>query len=752
MVSNTLIKKIPVAVCFVFFASICFAQEVKGGVLTIKKGCRSIEENAYAERKDIKKVICPSSLEKIGPSAFKNCTSLASVSFNQGLKEIGYEAFAGCSSLSSVSLPDSVDTILGRAFADTGISRTSLPSSIQFVDANSFPNKIVPYDRINGEELKPIDIDFTLPSHSMPQDKYIVKKEEARVVNIDMYGGVYVNPLAGNKGNDGYGYVDFTLPVWDRDYQYIIEILASGASNYEIGEAPSGAKFIRATVGPVPVEKTYSVTMRFKLMQIPLEYTKFLSDKFPARYEEYEKFMLLPSATAGGCWPNHPYFQDLAAEFMEKSKAPPELAKRAFIYPWHHLYFDESCLPKTPALALAIGLGDCTEFSGLFITVCRACNIPARQISVSTFRGKSPLTVTRTNHSLSEVYMDPVGWFAVDSNLGGGSLVGKHRFGYIPPLQIFFRPEDFNYSYYPTLNPSDGSKLSAAVVTPIKASLADTGDAKEIQGRNKRKTNASLVKNKGRGRVPAVERYTKKEVLENLYANAYRPKDMRDIEIGINRLSPYEKRFGIMKEYGERDWITAMEYPVEYDVKLTQEEMDIDSEFALAIEFERDKERTIQSQAQKKNQAKGEPPKEGLIDGVLYIKDGKKEIFEQEFFRKSNVKKLVIPASVRKIDAKAFYFCNNLTEVEIPSSVEVIEASAFENCVSLKKVIFHEGLKVIGDSAFKNTAVTELVIPSSVTSVGNDVFAICTKLTSISVKKGSKAEEAFRGDKRITVR
>ena len=80
------------------------------------------------------------------------------------------------------------------------------------------------------------------------------------------------------------------------------------------------------------------------------------------------------------------------------------------------------------------------------------------------------------------------------------------------------------------------------------------------------------------------------------------------------------------------------------------------------------------------------------------------------------------------------------------------DESVSENCIHLKKVILNEGLKVIGNMAFKNTAVTEIVIPDSVTDIGTDAFAICSKLTSISVKKGSKAEAALRGDKRLVLR
>jgi len=68
----------------------------------------------------------PASVETIEASAFKGCSSLATVTFEQGsnLKTIGggyssesyYGAFSGCSTLTSIEIPASVETIEASAF------------------------------------------------------------------------------------------------------------------------------------------------------------------------------------------------------------------------------------------------------------------------------------------------------------------------------------------------------------------------------------------------------------------------------------------------------------------------------------------------------------------------------------------------------------------------------------------------------------------------------------------------------------
>ena len=694
----------------ILFSQTAFSQEVKNGVLAIKEGAESVGESAYAGRKDILKVVCPKSLKTINARAFANCPSLTSVELNEGLGLIGFEAFLDCASLSKISFPESLETILARAFCGTQIKTAALPKNLKNVDANSFPSGVVKYDVFRGVALKPIDIDLDFPTRGMPDEKYIVKGQDARVVNLDFPVGIYANNLGENKGSDAYATGTVTLPVIDRDYQFLVEALGGGGSRYECATGKNGQKIIRITVGPVEAGSSHMAVIRLKLMQIPLEYNGYISDKFPNKYGDWEKFFLLPSAASGGVFPDHPYFQELAAWWKKETMSPPELGKRAFVYPWRHLVFSESCVKKDPPWALKIGEGDCTEFSGIYVTLCRAMGIPARQISVITYDMDLPRKVTGTNHSLSEVYMEPVGWFAVDANLGGGSIRGKHRFGYIPPRQICLRPENADYVSYPKLNESKGGAgLGEEFQVVYQVSKSDVGEAHELYKRNVRKKNASLAKNIALpSRIPPLENFTEKEVLKGLYENKFTPPPYKPIEIGLNRLSPYEERRGAHEWYSEP--------PDSFHAK-----------------------------GKKTGDAK-----EGLIDGTMYIREGVWEIYSREYFSKPAIKKLFIPSTVVKIGSFAFQNCVNLKEVEIPSSVKEIEAGAFQNCVHLEKIILHEGLEKIGDFAFKNTCAASVEIPGSVKEIGSECFGICSKLSSIVVKKGSKAAEALKGDKRLT--
>ena len=78
---------------------------------------------AFSDCKTLKAIEIPASVETIEASAFKGCSKLATVTFEQGsqLKTIGgdgsfYGAFYGCTALTAIEIPASVETIEASAF------------------------------------------------------------------------------------------------------------------------------------------------------------------------------------------------------------------------------------------------------------------------------------------------------------------------------------------------------------------------------------------------------------------------------------------------------------------------------------------------------------------------------------------------------------------------------------------------------------------------------------------------------------
>lgn len=97
----------------------------------------------------------------------------------------------------------------------------------------------------------------------------------------------------------------------------------------------------------------------------------------------------------------------------------------------------------------------------------------------------------------------------------------------------------------------------------------------------------------------------------------------------------------------------------------------------------------------------------------------------------------IIPNSIKKIGILAFQGCSGLKSITIPSSVKIIEDNAFDECV-LESITLSEGLNTIGKCVFRGSKITTIVIPNSVTSIGDAAFGNCDNLTTINIGENVK--------------
>lgn len=117
--------------------------------------------------------------------------------------------------------------------------------------------------------------------------------------------------------------------------------------------------------------------------------------------------------------------------------------------------------------------------------------------------------------------------------------------------------------------------------------------------------------------------------------------------------------------------------------------------------------------------------KDDLVDGVYVVPDEVHTIKQFAFNDVEEVKKVILPKTLKRIEYVAFANCG-LEEIEIPEGVKEIEVRTFRGCANLSKVI----------------------LPTTIQWIRTNAFDGCDSLKQITVPKGARvAKDAFGNSK-----
>ena len=130
------------------------------------------------------------------------------------------------------------------------------------------------------------------------------------------------------------------------------------------------------------------------------------------------------------------------------------------------------------------------------------------------------------------------------------------------------------------------------------------------------------------------------------------------------------------------------------------------------------------------------------------IPDSVTSIGDYAFYNLSELTSVIIPDSVTNIGSYAFYECSALTSVTIGNGVMSIGVCAFYGCSALMSVHIEDigaWCQIAFDGSEANPLhyaqnlylddmlVTDLMVPDSVTSIGDRAFSSCRGLTSVTI-------------------
>lgn len=129
----------------------------------------------------------------------------------------------------------------------------------------------------------------------------------------------------------------------------------------------------------------------------------------------------------------------------------------------------------------------------------------------------------------------------------------------------------------------------------------------------------------------------------------------------------------------------------------------------------------------------GLEPNETIFLNFIFPKDKIKIIKTMSFYNLLSLKNITIPNSVQLIEKEAFANCHQLEKLVFEEGITTIWNSSFPAAERLKELVLPSTIISIEDMALMNIGLTELTIPTSVTSIGTYAFASSINLTTITI-------------------
>ena len=129
---------------------------------------------------------------------------------------------------------------------------------------------------------------------------------------------------------------------------------------------------------------------------------------------------------------------------------------------------------------------------------------------------------------------------------------------------------------------------------------------------------------------------------------------------------------------------------------------------------------------------------------------GGKKVIEigEKAFEYYDLKSVQISKGIKKISKNAFRGCEELKKVVLPNTVTQIGDQAFSFCHNLKSINIPKGIKKINNGIFDECVkLKKITIPKGVTEIGELAFLHCSELTELNIPKSVKkiGSEAFYG-------
>ena len=693
--------------------------EMQNGVYEIAAGIKEIPNGAFKGVTDLKKIIIPASVEKIGQHAFQGCTSLVEVEFKSGsnLTTLDFYTFDSCKNLTTINLPESITRINDYVFRNcVSLAKITLPAELQYIGSYTFSACGLTEITIPGT----VELGSEATFQGCEALLKVTLEEGFETLGAGSFDGCinlstikFPSTLKGVTmsafSNTGVKALDFSQFGED----FIIDMNAfTGCRNLESVVLPKGIKKITSAFSKCPkLAYINGNTVAGVIDTLPNSIEEFGTNAFQGCNALIEvkiprNVEMLGDTSFGGGFTTNTYAYTFdSCENLERVILPNNLR-----------YIGYAAFSYCPKLKEVVGLENVISINGNAFIDCVSLvgSIPeggtepvvnlasAQNIGKSAFQGCvniKTLLASVAQSITDHAFADCTSLATVD--IGNDlKLLTAYLFENCTSLKTVKIPDTvtlmntgvFMGSGIETITiPAGYTRLNMDSIFENCANLKEVvfaGDVFAIGGPGER---SGQTKNIFKG-CTSLKSITLPNTLLLLGDGVFEGSGLESIEIP--------------------ELVSSISGTAFADcASLTEIKVNENNSFYKA-------------QAGALYSASGSlvcyPAGLAYGDGTLVVNADTKLVGSA--LRGVNITKVIVEEGVTKIPAAMFSGMTNLQEVQLPTTLTEIGANAFANCVNLTTISIPDSVTTIGSYAFQNTTALQSVSINGVTSLGTYAF------------------------------
>jgi transglutaminase-like putative cysteine protease len=228
--------------------------------------------------------------------------------------------------------------------------------------------------------------------------------------------------------------INLALPE-DRDNQIIHDDSVVPAGDIALITDQWGQQSVQVTARDIPPGESFEAEMDIHATIYEIRYfidPDKVGDISEAPLEVREKFL----ADNEKYRIDDPIIQDALAQCVGEETNPYWIARSIYNYLLENMYYEMAGGWNTAPAVLERGNGSCSEYTFVFIAMCRGAGIPARYVGSVVVRGDEA-SYDDVFHRWAEIYLPGYGWVPFDPS-GGDNKWPRDQANYIGHLSNRF--------------------------------------------------------------------------------------------------------------------------------------------------------------------------------------------------------------------------------------------------------------------------------------------------------------------------